>query len=84
MPHFLNVIFLVYVSGQGRTDMKGLIQSTTRKDFMRFQIWMSEKSNRELRLESERTGKKISLMTLIADADQLSMKQIVYKPGTVT
>lgn len=76
-------LFIVYINAQGRTDMKGLIQSTTRKDFLRFQVWMSEKSNRELRLESQRTGKTISLMILISDADQLSMKQIVCKPGTV-
>ena len=76
-------IFLdtVYISAHGRIDLKGLMQSTTRKDYMRYQIWMSELAQREMRKENQKTGRKVSSMTYIADADQLSMRQIAYKPG---
>ncbi len=75
--------YLVYISAHGRIDLKGLMQSTTRKDYMRYQIWMSELTNREMRRENQKTGRKNSYFTFIADMDQLSMRQIAYKPGNL-
>ena len=43
---------------------------------------MGEKLNKEMLEEYLQTGKnKDCLMTYISDMDQLSMRQITYKPG---
>ncbi len=55
--------------------------STTRKDFMRFQTWISELINREIRRENEKTGSRNTFITFIMDMDQLAMSQVTYKPG---
>ena len=63
-------------------DLRGILQSVTKKDYMRYQTWMSEKVNKEMRQESLRTGKNLeSQMTFIADMEHLSMRQMTYKPG---
>lgn len=63
--------------------MRGILQSVTKKDYMRYQTWMSEKVNKEIREDSLRTGKNLEhQMTFIADMEHLSMRQMTYKPGT--
>ena len=71
---------LVFLSAQGKTDMKGILQSVTKRDYMRYQIWMTEKVNGEMREESKRTGKINTYITFISDAEGLSIKQMAYKP----
>lgn len=71
------------ICAQGRMDMRGILQSVTRKDYMRFQMWMAEKVNKEMREESFKTGKNIkNQMTFIADMEHLSMRQMTYRPGS--
>ena len=48
---------------------------------MRYQLWMTEKINGEMREESKRTGKVNTYITFISDAQDLSIKQMAYKPG---
>ncbi len=63
-------------------DMEGLLQSVPKKDFMRFQMWITEKINREMLAESLVTGKNNSWkLTFIADMEHLSMRQLAYKPA---
>lgn len=70
------------ICAQGRMDMRGILQSVTRKDYMRFQMWMAEKFNKEMREESLRTGENPKTqMTFIADMEFLSMRQMTYRPG---
>ena len=71
----------MYISAQGRCDLKGMMMSTTRKDFMRFQIWMTELVNREMRRENEKNGGRNTFTTFIMDMDELAMSQVTYKPG---
>lgn len=63
-------------------DLRGILQSVTKKDYMRYQTYMTEKVNQEIRDESFRTGKNTACqMTFIADMANLSMRQMTYKPG---
>ncbi len=63
-------------------DVRGLLQSVTKKDYMRFQMWLTEKLGREILAESLSTGKNKSCqLTLIIDMDQFSMRQMTYKPA---
>ena len=74
--------FSVLISAQGRMDMRGMLQSVTKKDFMRFQLWTMEKMNRQMLEESKRTGiNKACQMVFISDLEHLSMRQMTYKPG---
>ena len=73
--------YLVFLSAQGKTDIKGILQSVTKRDYMRYQLWMTEKINGEMREESKRTGKVNTYITFISDAQDLSIKQMAYKPG---
>lgn len=65
-------------------DLRGILQSVTKKDFMRFQAYMTEKVNKEMLDETLSNGKnKYCQMTFVADMENLSMRQMTYKPGNV-
>lgn len=80
---FERALRLVYACAQGRMDFRGMFQSVTKKDYMKYQIWMTEKTNREMRDESISTGgNPWCHITFIADMEELSIRQMAYKPGT--
>lgn len=80
---FFCTIGVVFACAQGRMDMRGILQSVTRKDYMRYQMWMAEKVNKEMREDSLKTGINVkNQMTFIADMEHLSMRQMSYRPGT--
>jgi len=58
-------------------DMKGLLQSATRKDFLRYQIWLTEKANQEMRLESARSGVINTYMTFVSFYKETSVRSYV-------
>jgi uncharacterized cupredoxin-like copper-binding protein len=63
-------------------DLRGILQSVTKKDFMRYQHYATEKGNKEMLEEYFKSGKnKYCQLTLISDMEHLSMKQMTYKPG---
>jgi hypothetical protein len=65
-------------------DLRGILQSVTKKDYMRYQHYTTEKVNKEMLEEYLKSGKnKNCQITLISDMEHLSMKQMTYKPGTV-
>nr|CAH0109448.1 unnamed protein product [Daphnia galeata] len=71
----------VYVCAQGNMDLRGILQSVTKKDYMRYQAYMTEKVNKEMREESISTGNNKSCqMTFIADMENLSMRQMTFRP----
>ncbi len=75
-------VIAVYVCAQGNMDLRGILQSVTKKDYMRYQAYMTEKVNKEMREESISTGNNKSCqMTFIADMENLSMRQMTFRPG---
>ena len=62
--------------------MKGIMQSLLKKDFVRYMVYTTEKSVRQMRLDNSQTGRNVSQHTFIADMDQLSIRNMSYKPGT--
>lgn len=78
------LVFAVFMCANGRIDFRGLMQSVTKKDYMKYQLWINEKTNREMREEFARSGKNPGCyLTFIADMDELSMHQMSCKPGIV-
>lgn len=61
-----SLLYQVFLRSQGRMDMKGLLQSATRKHFLRYQIWLTGKANQEMRLESARCGVINTYMTFVS------------------
>jgi len=49
--------------------------------YLRYQVWLAEKLNKEMREVNKRVGKVNSYFTLISDASDLSYKQMSYRPG---
>lgn len=52
--------------------------------YLRYQVWIAEKLNKEMREENKRNDKVNTYFTLISDASGLSYKQMAYKPGKLT
>ena len=72
----------MWISAYGRVDLKGIIQSVTKKDYVRYFAYVSEKSFSEMVKNSKESGRSVSYQTVIIDMDQLSPHQMSYKPGT--
>ncbi|XP_046460828.1 SEC14-like protein 2 [Daphnia pulex] len=70
----------LYISLQGRIDYRGILQSVTRKEYMKFHNYNQEKLMQDMREECLRTGKNVAYQSsLIIDVEGLSMRQIVCK-----
>jgi len=70
----------VWISAYGNTDLKGLMMSVTRKQYIRYFGYISEKSIKEMHRLSILTGKTVSTQTVILDMENLSARQLGYKP----
>jgi len=70
----------VWVCAYGNTDMKGIMMSVSKKTYTRYFAYVSEKSIREMHESSLRTGKTVSTQTIIIDMENLSSKQMGFKP----
>ena len=74
----------VWFSAIGRIDMKGIMQSVTRKDYVRDMIWWTEKAKHQWRLEQERTGDQRPFRnTIIADSEQLGLSRLANRHCTM-
>lgn len=63
-------------------DLKGILQSITRKDFIRAVIWFCEQGRKKWRDECEKTGRKgLYRTTVIADTEHLTLGQFTNKLG---
>ena len=61
-------------------DLIGILKSVTKKDFVRSQLWMLEKLNRQILAETLRTGtNKSCQVTFIVDLEHLSARQMTNK-----
>jgi hypothetical protein len=75
-------LITVYVSAQGRIDYRGLVQSVTKKDYLRCHNYNQEKLVQDMLEQCLRTGKNVDgQSTLILDLECLSMRQIACRTG---
>ena len=66
------------------TDVKGILQSVKKKDYLMYIISLVEAMIAEVLKEPtkyKRTPESIVQATIIFDMDQFSMRHITYKPG---
>ncbi|EFX85375.1 hypothetical protein DAPPUDRAFT_314193 [Daphnia pulex] len=68
----------LWISAQGPIDIRGIMQSTTKKELMRFMIYIMEKNALNMREKPERCSSQS--ICVVADMEHLSMWQMAYRP----
>lgn len=66
----------VWISAFGRMDMTGLLQSVSKRDYLRYVVYTTEMSHRQMHQNSLETGKPVSYQTLVIDMAELSINQL--------
>lgn len=74
---FFCLQLIVWITAQGPIDIRGIMQSTTKKELIRFMIFIMEKNALSMRLEKCPTQR----ICVIADMEYLSIWQMSYRPG---
>ena len=70
----------------GMSDMKGILNSAKKKDYLYHVISLVEETLLMTKKDPKRYGRSPNIpiqSTIIFDMDQFSMRHITYKPGTV-
>lgn len=69
----------MWITAQGPIDIRGIMQSTSKKELIRFMIYVMEKNALNMRQNRERCSNQN--ICVIADMEHLSMWQMAYRPG---
>ena len=59
-----------------------MLQSVSKRDYLRYIVYLAEKSRAEMRKHSLKSEIPITYITFIIDMEELSMRQISFKPCT--
>ncbi|EFX85317.1 hypothetical protein DAPPUDRAFT_237865 [Daphnia pulex] len=70
----------VWTIAFGHIDWRGILQSVSKRDYLRYVCYLVEKGIVEFKKCSERAKKPVSTSTFIIDMEGLSMRQMGYKP----
>ena len=60
------------------------MMSVSKKSYVRYFAYVSERSQKEMHRLGKLTGKPVTKETIILDMDQLSGRQMAYKPGKIS
>ena len=64
----------------GRADWRGMLQSANKRDFLRYITYLAERSQAEMRKNSDNAKEPVTYQTFIIDMEELSMRQMAFKP----
>lgn len=74
---------LVWFCAYGQLDMKGILKSVPKRDYLRYIMYIIERT-RKIRSNPTDTSRAIKTQEVfIVDMDQLSTDQLSYRPGTL-
>jgi len=73
--------FPLFIACLGRFDIRGLLRSCRKSDFMKFALYCFETGGRHVLNISAQTGVPVNQFLLLFDLDGLSMMQVAYKEG---
>ncbi|XP_065580103.1 SEC14-like protein 2 isoform X1 [Artemia franciscana] len=71
----------VWLIRHGKLDIRGILQAVTIEEFVRYTVWMLEKSARIMERQSMKLGIDVSKQTIIFDLEHWSFQDLVFKPG---
>ena len=57
-----------------------MLQSVTKRDYVRYVCYLSEKGIVQMKKNTELAGKPVTCQTIVIDMEGLSMRQMGYKP----
>ncbi|XP_046633896.1 SEC14-like protein 2 [Daphnia pulicaria] len=66
----------VWINAFGRMDMTGILQSVTKRDYLRYMVYITEMSHRLMMENALRSGKPVSYQTIIIDMADFSVNQM--------
>ena len=75
---FLCIALTVYFTQQGLIDIRGILQSTTKRELLHYFVYMMESIGRE-----QRACNRDGSLALIADMEHMSLHQMTYLPGEI-
>jgi hypothetical protein len=70
----------VLIVSFGNADWRGILQSVSKRDYLRYISYMAEKNLAAMRKNSLQTENPVTYQTFIIDMEGLSMRQMAYKP----
>lgn len=71
----------IWIIPFGNMDIKGLFYSVKKSEFIKYIVKLMESSEQEMRDQSERMGKVVDTHSIIFDLENLTMKQVAWKPA---
>ncbi|XP_043241243.1 SEC14-like protein 2 [Amphibalanus amphitrite] len=71
----------LFIGCLGRMDIRGMVRSCKKTDFVKFALWCFETGGHQLLEISQKTGVPVNQFLIIFDLECLSMAQIAYKEG---
>ncbi|XP_046633859.1 SEC14-like protein 2 [Daphnia pulicaria] len=70
----------VWIVSFGQADWRGMLQSVSKRDYVRYVCYLSEMGIVQMKKNSEHGGKPVTCQTIVIDMEGLSMRQMGYKP----
>lgn len=86
MSKIFKTCHTVWFCNHGRNDMKGVVQSHTRKECTQYIMWTAEDMMRKIRIANEQKpegAEKINSIFFFIDIEGLPMKQLTCKAGFI-
>ncbi len=74
------VCMTVLIVSFGNADWRGILQSVSKRDYLRYISYMAEKNLAAMRKNSSNQVNPMLYQTFIVDMEGLSMNQMAFKP----
>ena len=82
---YLTLLILVWLVRYGRADMKGILSSCKKKDFLSYVLYLVEQNNATVNSNMAKyqlkPGDSMVQATLIFDLEGFGMQHITHKPS---
>lgn len=71
----------VWVIPYGGCDMRGLLSSVKKADYIRYTIRVLEASRRDMQQQTQQLGQPVNQQCCVFDLDNFSLKHVTWKPA---
>lgn len=65
----------------GNCDIKGILHSVKKSEYIKYTVYILEKSIRDMKEQSEKLGRNVDQLCIIFDLENFGMKHITWKPA---
>ena len=71
----------MWVIPYGGCDMRGLLSSVKKADYIRYTIRVLEASRQDMQQQTQQLGQPVNQQCCVFDLDNFSLKHVTWKPG---